>query len=164
MDKKIVVMVLITALLMPLSFLAQASNLTVSENNFQNNPPNPPEIDGPRSGESTEEIFYSFKTTDPDNNMLMTLEIDWGDGEIQREGGESCTMPWESGKVIEISHVWNETGDYSITARAQDINGAWSNWSEPLEVSMPKSKNNYQNLIEYFFQKLSSFKFLDGIF
>lgn len=150
MNKKILIGMLVIILLSPLSLFSSAKNLDLS----RNNPPNPPEIDGPISGEASEEIFYSFKTTDPDGNMLMTLEINWGDGEIQREGGESCTMPWESGKVIEISHMWNETGDYSITARVQDINGDWSNWSEPFEVTMPKTKSNQFSIFEYLLEKI----------
>lgn len=73
MNKKIVTMLLFIFLITPISFLANASNLTVENNNPPNQPPNPPEIDGPRSGEIAEEHFYSFKTTDPDGNMLMTL-------------------------------------------------------------------------------------------
>lgn len=135
--------IILIALLMSVTILVNAEPSSTISSSSPNNPPYPPEIRGPHAGKIREEHFYYFTTTDPDGNMLMTLEIDWGDGEIQREGGESCTIPWESGEELKISHRWNQSDDYSITARTQDVNGDWSEWSEPYEVTMPKNNCNF---------------------
>lgn len=70
-------------------------------------------------------------------------------------------MPWESGKVINISHVWNETGDYSITARVQDVNGDWSEWSDPFEVTMPYSYSFILQIIQRIVNRFPIFLFIN---
>ena len=39
-----------------------------------------------------------------------------------------------------MSHIWDNTGNYEIKVKAKDENGAESEWSDPLEVAMPKNK------------------------
>lgn len=155
MYKRMLILALFLALITPLTALADLSISNEfqikSQYNPPNQPPNPPIIDGPTSGRIRTEHFYTFTTIDPDGNMLMTLEINWGEGVIDREGGESCANPWESGREIQISHRWNSTGNYSITARVQDVNGDWSDWSDPFEIKMPLKPVDY--LLYSLFQK-----------
>jgi len=103
-----------------------------------NTPPNPPEIIGPTSGKIKEPLVYSITLTDIDEDILLNLEIMWGDGTEELDCG--CGKSWRNGSVVNITHTWRKTGDYSITARIQDSYGAWSNWSEPLPISIPKQK------------------------
>ena len=44
--------------------------------------------------------------------------------------------------VVSASHIWNAKGTYSIKVKAKDINGAESDWSDPLAVIMPKNKQS----------------------
>jgi hypothetical protein len=119
------------------SFLIQKTAFRINSNN---NPPNPPEISGPISGKILETILYNFTLTDPDeNDRLLKLEIDFGDGIISEECG--CDTPWLNGEVIPVDHRWNKQGNYKIIARCADSSNTWSEWSQPLLVSMPK--NNY---------------------
>ena len=112
------------------------SNIPILTNN--NNPPNPPEITGPASGQIDVMYTYYFTVTDPDEDLLEKMEIQWGDGEIE-EICAGCTSPrWESGSTKEIKHKWGKSGDYSISARVMDVYAEWSEWSEPYPVSMPK--------------------------
>ena len=106
----------------------------------ENTPPNPPLIQGPTSGNIGEIYTYTITLTDPDeDDRMFFLEVDFGDG-IQHEDC-GCDRSWENGTVLEISHQWKKTGDYGIKARVQDGYGEWSEWSDPLFVSMPKNKD-----------------------
>ena len=83
-----------------------------------NNPPFPPII-----YEENESLFMF--SIDPDGDDIFYL-IDWGDGYIDDWFG-----PYLSGEILEINHEWSEPGTYEIKAKAKDIHGAESNWSEP---------------------------------
>jgi PKD repeat protein len=96
-----------------------------------NNPPNTPTITGTVSGEAGEEYDYTFNSVDPDGDNVQ-FYIEWGDG-------NEWTEFLGSGEDITISHTWNAEDDYTIRAKAKDINGAESDWAT-LEVSMPKNK------------------------
>jgi carboxyl-terminal processing protease len=106
--------------------------------NNDNNPPNPPMITGPTSGKIGETYLYNVTITDPDEDVMFNLEVDFGDGIVHEDCG--CGQSWQNGTVVELSHKWRKTGSYGITARVQDAYGEWSEWSEPLSISMPKSK------------------------
>ena len=61
---------------------------------------------------------------------------------------------YNSGETVEASHTWNKWGTYEIRVKAKDPYGYESEWSDPLEVTMPRSKeaNNYPflNILERF--------------
>ena len=104
-----------------------------------NSPPNPPDITGPLSGKIEETYIYYFTVTDPDeDDFLLELEVDFGDGLIVERCG--CDIPWNNGETVEIEHKWKTSGNYEITARVMDVYGEWSEWSEPLSVTMPRNK------------------------
>ena len=124
--------------------------------NDDNNPPNPPIITGPLSGRIKETYVYNITVTDPDeDDYLLELEIDFGDGIIVERCG--CDTPWENGETIEIEHRWEKSDTYEITGRVMDVYGEWSNWSDPLVVSMPKNKpyinTPFLQFLENFFEK-----------
>ncbi|KAA0003677.1 MAG: PKD domain-containing protein [Thermoplasmata archaeon] len=99
-----------------------------------NNPPNKPNRpSGPTSGEIGTSYSYSSSTIDIDGDTLYYL-FDWGDGSKSNWIG-----PYESGQIVNASHVWNREGNYSIKVKAKDTYGAESEWSDPLVVSMPKT-------------------------
>jgi hypothetical protein len=86
-------------------------------------------------------IIYSFLLSDPDyGDMLLTLEINWGDEEIQRGGGRWCLKPRQNGTKLEFFHIWETSDSFNITARVQDVYGDWSNWTEPFQIIMSKQK------------------------
>ena len=106
---------------------------------FENNPPNPPLIEGPLSGKIGKTYVYNITLTDPDeDDQMFFLEIDFGEGIEQEDCG--CGKSWQNGTVLKVSHQWKNVGDYEITARIQDAHGEWSEWSESLPIVMPKNK------------------------
>ncbi len=146
----------IISILLLLSIASLTTTVTVSASIISNNnttPPDPPEITGPTSGKIREYYTYYVKVTDPDeNDYLSKLEIDFGDGVVVEDCG--CNRPWENGEVIEVQKMWKKTGTYEIKGRVMDVHGEWSNWSDPLSVTMPRSKIIHNNL-EGLLQRLS---------
>ncbi|RLF55919.1 MAG: hypothetical protein DRN27_10115 [Thermoplasmata archaeon] len=78
--------------------------------------------------------YYSSSTIDPDGDIIYYL-FDWGDGTDSGWQG-----PFNSGDDCNISHIWNEKGSYQIKVKAKDMYDLESDWSDPLLVSMPKTK------------------------
>lgn len=121
--------------------------------NLINNPPNPPTINGPTSGKIGETYLYNVTITDPDEDLMFNLEVDFGDGIVHEDCG--CGQSWQNGTVVEVSHKWQKTGSYGITARVQDAYGEWSEWSDPLPVNMPKVKKPADILLMHFLEMLT---------
>jgi predicted secreted protein len=122
-----------------------------------NNPPNEPNIDGPKSGKAGNSYDYIFNATDPDEDDIW-YHIGWGDKEIIYIYG-----PYPSGEEISLSYIWLEKGTYIITCWARDIYDEESEIST-LEVKMPRNKPFYFNfnilslLFERFTNRLSIIK------
>jgi len=119
----------------------------------QNNPPDKPEKpDGPTSGSPGSTYIYSTKTTDPNDDRVYYM-WDWGDGTFSNWIG-----PFDSDNIASTNYNWTEEGTFMIRVKAKDTYGAESDWSDPLEVSMPKLKNQYPiffNLLDRYFPYFS---------
>jgi len=129
--KKIIAIFVLVALVIP-SVMAMTANDGKNVGSIMlNNPPAKPTISGPTSGETGKSYTYTAVTTDPDGDKVFYC-FDWGDGD------EICTDLYNSGQEVTVSHTWNSDGDYTITVKATDENGAES---EPatLKVTMPLS-------------------------
>jgi parallel beta-helix repeat protein len=100
-----------------------------------NQPPNAPKISGPTSGKVGIPHNFSFNSTDPDKDDIAEYIIDWGD----KTSVETITGPFASGEEIQANHTWTLKGTYIIRAKAIDINGAESGWSEFI-VKMSRDK------------------------
>ena len=115
---------------------------------IENDPPNRPNIDGTTSGKPGEIYTYEFTITDPNEDPLLELKIDFGDGNItfiQAEGGPPDYGTWVSGKKVIVNHSWDNKGSYTLKAKVMDIYTDWSEW-ETYEITMPKTKNKAVNL------------------
>jgi PKD repeat protein len=98
-----------------------------------NNPPNKPaKPSGKINGKTDTPYTYTTSTTDPDEDQISYL-FDWGDGTDSGWVG-----PYDSGATGSATHTWTSKGSYEIKVKAKDTNGAESDWSDPLAVSMPK--------------------------
>jgi len=103
--------------------------------NILNNPPSPPNIDGPSTGTVNHVYIFSLGSiTDPEGDSLY-CQWDWGDGNITDWLG-----PYPSGSTISSSYAWNNQGVYAMKARVKDIYGAMSNWSESHIITIAPNK------------------------
>ena len=74
--------------------------------------------------------------------------IDWGDGI------EDVTGTFPSGVKVYVLHSWATKGTYTIRAKAVDMLGAESDWTEYI-VKMPRDKaikNPFLNFLQDFLQ------------
>ncbi|UCF11873.1 MAG: DUF2341 domain-containing protein [Thermoplasmatales archaeon] len=112
--------------------------------------PSAPIINGPLSGTAGKNYSYTFVSIDPNDDDVF-YEIDWGDGDIDPWDG-----PYESNELISKDHIWSEQGEFTIKARAKDVNDNIGEWGT-LEVTMPKNKafNFSFNLLSWLFERLA---------
>lgn len=87
---------------------------------------------GPLNGRIYTEYGFSTMATHPESDQLF-YRWDWGDGQISNWIG-----PYNAGEMVEQTYFWTEEGVYDIRVKAKDSNGAESNWSEPLSVSITR--------------------------
>jgi len=96
-----------------------------------------------------QEYTFTASTTDPDGDQLYYL-FDFGDGVTSFWYG-----PYDSGEECNASHIWFEKGSYQVKVKAQDSNGAESDWSDPFPVTMPYSYDkSILQLLEFLFPRL----------
>ncbi len=110
----------------------------------ENNPPGVPTITGPSSGKPNTEYDFTFNATDPDDDEVKYI-INWDDGTtVETVYNPSCVP-------VEVCHTWNEKDTYIITAKAVDIYGAESDWSE-FEISIPRTRVINYSLFQWLFE------------
>lgn len=103
-------------------------------NGWLKNPPNKPsKPSGQTNGKAGILYTYTTNTTDPDGDQVY-YKWDWGDGSYSDWLG-----PYNSGIEASASQAWAK-GSYNIKVKAKDIHGAESDWSDPLNIKMPKNK------------------------
>lgn len=115
---------------------------------WPNDPPYKPSTPiGKINGNPGKTYTYSTSTNDPDDNSHIWYWFDWGDGI-----NSGWVGPYASGATLNASHIWSVKGTYSIKVKAKDVFYAESDWSDPLEVTMPKNKaiNNLLFLQRFF--------------
>ena len=116
------------------------------------NKPNTPS--GITNGQINVKYDFSTSTTDP-NGDTVKYAWDWnGDGIID-EWDDNNGQYYSSGAIITTYHSWAFLGLFNVKVMAQDINGIQSEWSDPLNVSMTKSKTiNTMPFLQRFFENL----------
>ncbi len=102
---------------------------------FDNIRPNiPSKPIGPNQGGIWIGYNFSTSSSDPDGNLVY-FTWTWGSGpEDVMEG------PYSNGEICEITNTWTESGNFNIKVKAVDIYGGESDWSEPLRITIPRSK------------------------
>ena len=74
---------------------------------------------------------------------------DWGDGS---NSGWLGSHP--QGQEVSASHIWNTGGTFLIKVKTKDVFGKESEWSESLEVTMPRTKTIFNMTFFKFFERL----------
>lgn len=109
-----------------------------------NHEPDKPTISGPSSGRIGKSYVYTSTGTDSDNDQVYYY-FDWGDGTNTDWKG-----PYNSGQTASESHSWSTQGTFSIKVKTKDSKDFESVWSDPLQVSMPKSKPCFNFILEHY--------------
>jgi hypothetical protein len=99
----------------------------------KNHPPEKPTINGPNKGQPGKEYTYTAVASDPDNDMIYYI-WDWGNGNT------SSSILQDSGTVSSVNYTWEYEGTYEVRVKARDYKKVESEWSDPIEVSIPKNK------------------------
>ena len=105
----------------------------------------PEKPQGPSSGKPGLTYLYYTQTTDPEGDSVYYL-WDWGDDNFSEWLG-----PFNSGETMNVQHVWPNKGSYQIRVKAKDSYDTETNWSEPLDVTMPYS---YTIPLQWFWDQL----------
>ena len=101
-----------------------------------NNPPNKPSRpSGTTHGKAGNSYPYSTSTIDIDGDQIYYM-WSWGDGTYSEWIG-----PYASGDLCNASHIWAAKNSYEVKVKAKDGFGDESNWSDPLPITMPKSRS-----------------------
>ena len=110
-------------------------------------PPTTPTPEGPTTGRFWKEYTYTTQAVDPEGDPVYIL-FDWDDGTHTGWMG-----PYESGELVSFSHAWTQ-GTYNLRVKAKDIHGAQSEWSEPLPISITKSRHVYHGILQELLERL----------
>jgi hypothetical protein len=125
------------------SGFSPTKSITIIGNTAPNKPSRPVGSSQGRIGRS---YTYSTSTTDPDGDYIYYL-FDWGDN-----NDSGWIGPYASGQMASESHVWHTRGSFAVKVKAKDdpngdgnlSDGIESVWSNPLPITMPKTKEIYK--------------------
>jgi hypothetical protein len=131
------------------TFLLRSTTYTVP--GAPNIPTRPTGINNGKPGDMFE---YSTNTTDNENDDIYYL-FDWDDG-----SNSGWLGPYPSGENVNTNHTWSKKGSYSVRVKAKDTKDHESRWSKPLQVSMPKLKQNtiLESILDNLFIRYPIFK------
>jgi len=118
-----------------------------------NEPPQKPlQPSGPTNVKRGTVYSYETNAFDPNDDQLYYL-WDWGDG-----SDSGWLGPYDNGNVCEQEKSWTNKGTYDIKVKAKDQFDQESEWSDPLSVSIPKTKiPSFMQIIERYFQYVLQF-------
>jgi hypothetical protein len=97
-------------------------------------PDQPEKPSGPSTGKPGTSYTYSSSATDEDGDYLYYL-FDWNDGTDSGWIG-----PFNTGEIAESTHSWTNKGNYKVKVKAKDKYFIESDWSDPLDVNIPRNK------------------------
>ena len=123
-----------------------------------NEPPDAPTIDGTPQGKVGVEYCWTFHSEDPDGDNIKYI-INWGDGETtETDCYPSCTP-------VEVCHTYTDQGTYDIKAKAKECTpeGLESEWSNPLSVTMPRTRAITSPFLNFLQHHLNLFPILQQI-
>jgi len=122
--------------------------------------PYKPIIDGPIGGKVGVENTYTALSWDPNGDNIYYW-FDWDD-----RTNSNWVGPYNSGQTGSSSHTWSAQGTYSIKVKVKDFSGKESDWSDSLEVVIPKNKEfsfNYNQLSSFIERVPNAFPLLRNL-
>ncbi len=92
--------------------------------------PTTPELFGPDTAAAGDTIKLRLWSKDQDDDYI-SFTIRWGDGTPEEVTPFTAMLD-----TLRRTHVFEAAGSFGITARAQDINGKKSGWSDTLRITV----------------------------
>lgn len=93
-------------------------------------PATPDAPTGPSEGQVGDTLVFEVTTTDADPDQVY-YEIDFGDG----SNPMGWMGPYDQGTVVQIPHVFTDSGLFQVSVRARDIWDFETAWSNTLPVT-----------------------------
>ena len=97
-------------------------------------PQKPNKPTGPSHGKPGEEYTYFTTTANPNENQRF-YKWSWGDDTESQWLG-----PYNADETIKASHIWGKKGNYEVKVKAKDVYDVESDWSDPLNVNIPRTR------------------------
>jgi len=139
----------VTVEIMPIGGEDITDNVMTKQVISSHPPEKPTKPWGSTQGEAWKWYTYHTDTIDIDDDDVYYL---WHWGSIsdilEWFGIEWWRGPCNSGETASATHMWLDEGNYSIKVIAKDIFGRFSEWSDPLPVSMPVVFPNMKNVAD----------------
>jgi C1A family cysteine protease len=110
-------------------------------------------ISGPTSGRINKNYTFDISVVDPQGDDVY-LYMTWGDGTTINWLG-----PYNSGEVIKVSHSFSERKNYTIKAKAKDIDGHEGN-EQPFQITMIFKYKQIFLFLKWLFEQISPNNFL----
>jgi len=126
-----------------------------------NKPPIKPIIMGQINGGNNVTYCYNITCVEP-NIDLFAIFIDWGDNSTCFNETSDWFGPYRYVNNLSFSHAWSKEGEYTIRVKAKDEYGLESEWSDPLTVTMPKTKifNQMPRILLWLFERFSFINYI----
>jgi len=112
------------------------SYIVPDQEEIPNEAPSVPELIYYSKEVSIGQSCYFVVKSEDQNADKIQYGFDWNeDDEV-----DEWTDYYLSGEQLNITHIWNEQGNYNVKIKARDIHQEESEWSDPVGVIMPKPK------------------------
>lgn len=107
--------------------------------------PTEPLIEGPSTGPAGKKLYWTFSSDDPNDDKIKFI-IEWGDGNSNETDYYSDILS------VEVCHIYESRGKYTITATAEDETGFVSKEST-FSVTIPRPRIVYHSLLLRFLKQ-----------
>jgi hypothetical protein len=104
------------------------------ESDLNQQPTKPEKPNGPQEGKPGVDYTFTTVSIDPYGKELYYM-WSWGNGNYSEWLG-----PYNSGVRCNTSNIWSKKGNFEIKVKAKNTDGAESDWSDSLTVTIPRNK------------------------
>ncbi len=105
-----------------------------------------PTITGPSKAGPGVNVTFEISATDPEDDGVLFF-INWSDTTDTGWFG-----PFYPGETVEVIHMFEEKGTYTISAKAKDYHGNESDWVT-IDIKIPRPRTSIFSMLELFFER-----------
>lgn len=105
-----------------------------------------PTISGPSKAGTGVNITFEISATDPEDDGVLFF-VDWND-----TTDTGWIGPFYPGETVEIIHMFEEKGKYTISAKAKDYHGNESDWVT-LDIKIPRTRTSILSILEMLLER-----------